>query len=154
MGGTGSGPRPLYDLEDVRDRRRLVAIYREVENEILANKHPTDASPWAILAKRAGVALSTVYRYLDENESFRGECEKARITEKINFEQKVHKGCFNEKGEIIAQNVVIRLMEKMNIIDKESKGPSTAIQVNGGGIQVAFVEPNAQLVEATDGQEA
>jgi hypothetical protein len=108
------------------------------------------------MAWRLGLSLDQLARYREEDESFDAECEAALSTEDYNLRQRAIKGCFNKDGEVIAEKLLARFLESRGVIEKESKGPMTALQLNAGsgGIQVAFVEPNAQLVEATDGQEA
>jgi hypothetical protein len=107
------------------------------------------------MAWRLGLSIDQLARYREEDETFDAECEAALAAEDFNLRQKAIKGCFNKDGEVIAEKLLARFLESRGVIEKESKGPTTALQLNAGsgGIQVAFVEPNAALPEAIDGQE-
>jgi hypothetical protein len=96
------------------------------------------------MASRLGLDVDMLLIYRNEAPGFDSECEASLLAEDYNLLKKATKGCFNRDGEIVAEKVLTRILETRGIIDKESKSPLAAFQLNageGGGIQVSFVEP-------------
>jgi len=119
-------PRRFDFKNNLKDRQLGISMYIVAGGRYSDDpKNPNHRG----MASRLGLDVDMLLLYRKEDPTFDSECEAALAAEDFNLRQKAIKGCFNKDGEVIAEKLLARFLETRGVIEKESKNPTTAIQI-------------------------
>ena len=140
MGGRNSGRKTKIEFSE--PVKNLIKVARSFGME------------WKDIAKNLGYkSTDSLEDYKKKNPGFSAECEVAFLNRRLKFAQRLENAAVPNIGGANT-TLAIKFAEKYGIFEKETKTPTTAVQINNqgeGGIQVCFVDapPPPQLTASS-----